>query len=72
MKRSRARPSKRHGWGISALLVAGMVLAAVAGFVFVYRFLLADQPAAAVNGPELKALGSSDAPVTVVVYSDFQ
>ncbi len=72
MKKSRARPSKRRSWGISAILVAGMVLAAVAGFIFVDRVLLAGQPAAAVSGPELKALGSSNAPVTVVVYSDFQ
>ncbi len=72
MKRSRVRPSKRRSWGISAVLVAGMVLAAVAGFVFVDRVLLAGQSLAAVGGPELKALGSGEAPVTVVVYSDFQ
>jgi protein-disulfide isomerase len=48
-----------------------MVLAAVAGFVFVLQVLL---PTASGAEPanNVKALGSPDAPVTMVVYSDFQ
>lgn len=70
--RDKSRPKRRQGWGLSLVLVAGMVLAAVAGFFFVSSVLLAGGGATQLQGPEVKSLGAADAPVTVVVYSDFQ
>jgi hypothetical protein len=63
-----------RAWTISALLVAGMLLAAAGGFFVVHQFLSAP---GSTSNPEIdtldrKAIGSPNAPVTVVVYSDFQ
>ena len=75
MGTTKQRKSERKsggGWLVPALLVAGMVLAAIGGFILVSNILLpvVSQPAGALD--DNKALGPVDAPVRVVVYSDYQ
>ncbi len=73
-QKSKGRPTGRTfgGWGLPAVLVGGMVLAAVAGFVFVNQVLMAPSTPAATVGLDSKSLGAADAPVAFIEYGDFQ
>lgn len=72
-------PKQRSGngrntraWLLSGALVLGMVLAAVAGFLFFSQLLSASLSSGASGSLDRKSVGAESAPVTVVVYSDFQ
>jgi protein-disulfide isomerase len=69
-------PNRKHqgrAWQLPALLVTGMVLSAIAGFLFINQLLIAGFSSNISSiGDDAKSLGSPDAPVTVIVYSDFQ
>lgn len=58
-------------WRLAAVLVGGMILSAIVGFIFVNQVLLATISTAGAGDADAKALGSREAPVSVVVYSDF-
>jgi hypothetical protein len=63
-----------RAWAVAALLVVGMLIAAAGGFLFVLQFLNVPGSTSApeIDSLDRKAIGSPSAPVTVVVYSDFQ
>ena len=63
-----------RAWAVAGLLVVGMLAAAAAGFLFVSQVLFAPLPSAqdSIDSLDPKAIGFPDAPVTVLVYGDFQ
>ena len=78
-KKSGERPDRGRGngrdtraWLLSGALVLGMVLAAVLGFLFFSQLLSSPLAPSASGSFDLKSIGSESAPVTVIVYSDFQ
>lgn len=66
------RSRRQRSWQMPAVLVSGMVLAAVLGFVFVSWVIGGIGSTGEAGMADKKTLGDPTAPVTLVVYSDFQ
>jgi protein-disulfide isomerase len=61
-----------RSWRPAALLVLGMAVAALAGFLLVNLLLIPDRSAPLASGADPKSLGSAGAPVEIIEFADFQ